>query len=293
MSVASKLSRLYHDAPRLRINESSKLVLMSDCHRGDGSNADDYMKNQNIAFHALRRYYEEGFTYIELGDGDELWENRRFPDIAEAHGNTLELIKRFYDEGRLYMLYGNHDLCKRSEKWVRKNMSSYERKNQRVPLFPGIRVLEGVVLEYGGARKELLLLHGHQADFLNCELWRVSRFLVRYLWRPLELIGVKNPLSAQKNRKMKDSIERKLTSWVQETRTPLLAGHTHRSVFPLPGEPPYFNDGCCVHPRCVTALEIANGKILLVKWSVFTDSKGRLYVGRSLLAGPRGVAEVV
>ena len=34
------------------------------------------------------------FTYIELGDGDELWENRSMKQIIEAHGDVFSLLSR-------------------------------------------------------------------------------------------------------------------------------------------------------------------------------------------------------
>ena len=66
----------------------------------------------------------------------------------------------------------------------------------------------------------------------------------------------------------------------------LIAGHTHRSIMPSPGEPLYFNSGSCVHPRCITAIEILRGTILLVKWSYKTRIDGTVYVGRDVLEGP-------
>ena len=60
----------------------------------------------------------------------------------------------------------------------------------------------------------------------------------------------------------------------------LIAGHTHKPMFPEVGETPYFNDGSCVHPRCITAIEISDGNIILVKWSVNTKNDGTLFIDR-------------
>jgi hypothetical protein len=57
-------------------------------------------------------------------------------------------------------------------------------------------------------------------------------------------------------------------------------------MFPQPDEALYFNDGCCVHPRCITAIEIENGTITLVKWTVKTRKDRSLYVDRVELEGP-------
>ncbi len=62
----------------------------------------------NLFVAALRYYAKNRFTYIELGDGDELWENRKMEQIAEVHGEVFELLAQFYRKRRLYMIYGNH-----------------------------------------------------------------------------------------------------------------------------------------------------------------------------------------
>ena len=67
----------------------------------------------------------------------------------------------------------------------------------------------------------------------------------------------------------------------------MIAGHTHRPVFPEVGEPLYFNDGSCVHPHSITAIEISGGYISLVKWQIKTKQDGTLFVGKDILAGPR------
>jgi Uncharacterized protein conserved in bacteria len=261
---------------------------MSDCHRGIGNWGDNFSNNQNLSFAALYYYYENGFTYFELGDGDELWENRDINDIISTHSDAFWLMSLFYNDNRLFMLYGNHDIVKRDTRYSKTNCHSFycESVDSEVPLFPGIQFTEGIILQYRNSTNKILLTHGHQADFLNDTLWRLSRFLVRYLWRPLELIGIKDPTSASKNNKNKNSIENKLKNWLQDNKYLLICGHTHRPAFPKVGEIPYFNDGSCVHPRCITALEIRNGTISLVKWAVLTRPDRTLYVGREVLDGP-------
>ncbi len=77
MSYFSRLSKAFEDAPILLLTGTSRYAIISDCHRGDGSSGDNFLKNQNLYFTALSHYFNHGFSYIELGDGDELWENRR------------------------------------------------------------------------------------------------------------------------------------------------------------------------------------------------------------------------
>lgn len=110
--------------------------------------------------------------------------------------------------------------------------------------------------------------------------------MVRHLWRPLESFGVNDPTSAAKNYHKKAATEKKLAQWATQYRRMLIAGHTHRPVFPAADRPPYFNDGSCIHPGCITAIEIKDGAIELVKWCVKVRPDGILHVGRDSLAGP-------
>ena len=162
-------------------------------------------------------------------------------------------------------------------------------QKQERDLFPGMAVREGVVLKYKPTGRELFVLHGHQADFFNDRLWRLARFLVRYVWRPLELVGFSDPKSAAKNNKVKEKVEKRLKSWAEEREILLIAGHTHRAVFPEPSEGLYFNDGSCVHPWSITAVEIVDGRISLVGWRQKTRDDGTVYIGKDIIAGPAPV----
>lgn len=288
MRVLKEISRVFENAEEIIFDDSSKFVLMSDCHRGDGNWGDNFAKNQNIAFKALNYYYDKGYTYIELGDGDELWENRKLEDIKEVHGHVFWMLTKFYNKDRLYFIYGNHDMVKRKDSYVKENMHDrYDlKKKEEVLMFPNLKVHEGIVLRYKPTKDRILLIHGHQADFFNSKLWKLSRTLVRYLWRPLELFGVNDPVRTAKNYKKRDLVERYLATWSEKEKHMLIAGHTHRPVFPEPDTSAYFNDGSCVHPRCITAIEISEGSISLVKWEITTRDDGVLIVGRVVLEGP-------
>ncbi|MCX7922058.1 MAG: metallophosphoesterase family protein [Clostridia bacterium] len=284
-----RLSQVFKSAEQIPFDDFSRIILMSDCHRGDGSWADDFSKNQNIYFAALTHYYNENYTYIELGDGDELWENTKLSDIMREHSNAFWLINKFIRENRFYSLYGNHDIVKRNKGFSKsKDYRNFdEREKEYLSSFGDVKFHEGLVLRHTDNGSKIFLVHGHQVDYLNDRLWRLSRFLVRYVWRTLELLGVNDPTSAAKNYNKKDAVEKKLAAWATRESQMLIAGHTHRPMFPEVGEALYFNGGSCVHPRCITGIEIADGNITLVKWSVKTKDDGTLVVGRDVLAGPR------
>ena len=89
MSTYERLTEVLEMAEEIPFNDSSKIVLMSDCHRGDNSWADDFAHNENLFYFALEHYFANGFSYIEIGDCDELHEIRRFEVIRRAHSDVF------------------------------------------------------------------------------------------------------------------------------------------------------------------------------------------------------------
>lgn len=290
MSSASRLSRAYAKAQKVSFNDQSKFAIFSDCHRGDNSFADDFANNRNVYFHALKHYYKEGYTYCELGDGDELWENLEFKSILEAHKNVFDVLKLFYNKNRLLRVAGNHDMVYKNQKYVEKHLYTYFNKvtGKDEPLFPGVTFTEGIVLSHETTGQEIFMCHGHQADFMNYKGWKFNRFMVRALWRQLQIFGIGDPTSPAKNYRELIKVERRTKKWIIENNNLFtITGHTHRPRFPEPGEIAYFNDGSCVHPRSITGLEIEKGAISLIKWHIATTEDGTLKVVRQLLEGPQ------
>jgi len=113
-----KISGAFENSYTIEFDDQSKFVLFSDLHRGINDWSDDFAHNQNLFFYALRDYFEKGFTYIEVGDGDELWENKHFSDIRYAHSHIFWLLKEYFQQGRFHIIYGNHDIERQDKKTV-------------------------------------------------------------------------------------------------------------------------------------------------------------------------------
>ena len=145
-------------------------------------------------------------------------------------------------------------------------------------------------MENKDLKQSILLVHGHQGSILNDTLWPLARFLVRYIWRPMELVGFTAPTGAARSHSNKEKIEKQLAAYAKEDQQMVIAGHTHRPVYPAPGEGLYFNDGSCVHPRCITGIEIENNQITLIKWAVGIRKDRSLYVERHVLEGPTDIS---
>jgi len=291
MEALPKLER----TRRLIIGPGTKLVVMSDMHRGDGSGADDFAKNALIYRCALEHYLDEGFTYIELGDAEELWENDNFDQIYITHTAVYELLARFHNpdpaKTRYLKVWGNHDL--------------YWKDNEAVyrTLFPGIEIHEGIILEIGNQAGggeiggTILLIHGHQADpKCSGEGAAISKFFIHHFWPDLQRCGVKDPTRAALNPGLCNEVDRRLHEWANHNDqgiSAIIAGHTHRAVYEnlslterrylefkvksegieIKHQPDgsYYNTGSCVHPLSITGIEITfegshGPRLCLVEW---------------------------
>jgi UDP-2,3-diacylglucosamine pyrophosphatase LpxH len=270
----------------------SRFIVFSDAHRGDGTGADDFAANSLIFKCALDYYLAEGFTLIELGDVEELWENRRFDQIYITHTSIYKRISAFHTsdpkQTRYIKIWGNHDLhWQNNEETLRK-------------LFPGIIVYEAALLD-----GHILLWHGHQADPSCTGIGaRIRKFLVRRFWTTLQRWGFRDPTRTANNPGRCNEIDESLHLWAmsgfpasagfKDSKIDrIIAGHTHRPVYEnlsltermylesnvgtagirkkLHPDQAYYNTGSCVHPRCITGIEITPGKegkpsLTLVKW---------------------------
>ena len=294
MSSHHRISRAFLNAKKLELSKDSKYVLFSDCHRGDNSFADDFSHNKKIYHFALSEYLKKQFTYIELGDGDELWENK-FSAIFNANKDIYLLLKEFHKSNRLHFIWGNHDMDYRNPKKVVENYHYYHDlvEDQQKELMIGVSFSESIRLTQTDG-KSIFLLHGHQADWFNYRFWKLSRFLVKILWRPLQVLGVKDPTSPAQNHKGLIRVERRLEKWIKKNNHQMIVtGHTHRPRFPLANELPHFNDGSCVHPGCITGLEIENNELSLVKWHLVTNSSGVMQIKRKVLEGPSSLSHYI
>lgn len=293
MNTDKRLNEAYEKARVEYFDNNSKYIIFSDIHRGNGSHFDEFSKNQNVFRHALEYYFKNGYTYIEAGDGDELWENPKVKDIKNAHFHIFEIIKKFNDEDRLIMIYGNHDIYKKDMEYVKENFyTSYnDYKEAEYKFLIGMIPVEAIVLKHLDTDQELFVVHGHQGDFLNDQFWLPTMVSLKYFWRYLHSLGIRNPASPVKNTFKQHKIERNFTKWIDKNKKMLICGHTHRFKFPKEDELPYFNTGCGIYPTIVTGIEISDGNIQLIRWKTEPDGKGQLKVTRAVLRGPQPIKE--
>lgn len=291
MFTDRRLTEAYAGARVEYFDADSRYVFFSDAHRGDNSLSDEFARNQNTFLCALDYYYEEGFVYVETGDGEELWEHSNFKHIRFAHSEVYDVLKKFHDDNRLILLYGNHNMYLKDPTYLERNLYHFydEYSEEYCELFEGLTAHEALLLKHRKTGQEILALHGHQGDFMNDQMWRFSMLALRYFWRFMHMIGFRNPASPAKNVHKMHKIERNYNKWISKHRMMLICGHTHRSKFPKHGELPYFNSGCGVHTKGITCIEIVNNEIMLVEWRIRTARDGILRVERQVVRGPQAV----
>jgi UDP-2,3-diacylglucosamine pyrophosphatase LpxH len=291
MLTDRRLTNAYNNAYKEYFDENSKYIFFSDVHRGDDSISDEFARNQNLFLHALNHYYQNGFVYVEVGDGDELWEYSKFKHIRLAHTDIFVVLKKFFDKGRFILLYGNHNIYLKSGKFVSENyFEFYDEYNQkRVELFKDLIPQEALLLKHRKSEQEILIVHGHQGDFMNDQGWLISMFLLRYFWRFMHIVGFENPSSPARNMFKRHKVEKAYNKWIEKHKMMLICGHTHRQKFPKVGELPYFNTGCCIRTRGISGIEIENDKITMVDWRIVADSSGVVRVARQVVRGPEPI----
>lgn len=291
------LNKAFKTAKSVDLSKDAKIVFFSDLHKGDNSYSDDFRHNYKLYNYALQSYYDQGFTYVELGDGIELWENKSFEPIFKHHKSIFELLKKFHRQKRLFLLWGNHDMEFRNPIIVEQILHTFftpQNIKDKKEYFD-LEYYESLLFTFENTNKTIFALHGHQADYMNYIHWKFNRFFVRYFWKYLQKwFGISDPTSPAKNYKGLVKVERKLNQWiVKNNNQMIICGHTHRPRFPDPGDIPLFNDGSCVHPDSITGIEIEDYTIALIKWHYVLDEKQERSIVKTYLEGPEDLSKYI
>lgn len=263
-TIHRRLSQVFETARSIPFDDSSRFIFFSDLHRGDHSQADSFLPNARLFLNALSHYERNGFTYVEVGDGDELWKGWPFAEIREAHKQVFELLHHLHLDRRLHLIVGNHDM--------RRNTSRPTDKD-------GLPVQEGLVMQHSQSGQELFVVHGHQADITNDRMVFLARRAVRISKRLRGLVRLWNAGPGRASQMSK--LEQRISDWIKTHQEIVICGHTHRPAFPKIGELPYFNTGSGVVPGILTGLELRHGALVPIRW---TEDRARRPVRE--LAGP-------
>ncbi len=279
-----------------------KFIIFSDHHKGAKNWADDFREAEPNYLRALEYYNLAGYTYISLGDAEELWENTLL-QVKKHNEASFEAEKPFVQRKAFFKVFGNHDLY-----WANDPFASWQLKRIYET---EVSVYEGVILQLPGPF-HLFLTHGHQGDRSSDGNW-FSKFFVANIWAPLQAYLRINPNTPAYDEQIKTTHNRIMYEWSAEQKDLwLVTGHTHQPVFAslthlerlhrdlaMAGKtgdkekiemikqeiirrqreyksvnvdfmnmvPTYFNSGCCCFvDGDITGIEIAEGQIRLIKW---------------------------
>jgi predicted phosphodiesterase len=211
---------------------SGKFIIFSDQHKGARNGADDFILAEPNYITALDYYYKNGFTFINLGDSEELWENSIFK-IKKLNKANFEAEKKFLANNRYIKVFGNHDLYWDNDPLAWWQLRSiYDEK---------VKVYEGVVLKLQpGANPQsetlnpeltIFLTHGHQGDASSDGNW-FSKFFVANIWAPLQSYLRINPNTPAYDAEKKTQHNHIMYEWSAAQKNLLLiTGHTHQPVF--------------------------------------------------------------
>ncbi|MEM8856899.1 MAG: hypothetical protein AAGD96_01175 [Chloroflexota bacterium] len=83
--IHGRFEQTLHNTPLQSLHDDRPLILFSDLHRADKGLLDRFAQNQALMADALDHYMARGYSYVELGDGDELWQVDRFSTIYHAY----------------------------------------------------------------------------------------------------------------------------------------------------------------------------------------------------------------
>lgn len=302
----SILSKPGKKGPLIPFNpQQDKFIILSDQHKGARDGADIFAKAAKNYLAALDFYNQQQYTYINLGDSEELWENL-FITVKRHNKNTFEKEKLFIDEDRFVKIFGNHDLYWGNDPLAPVSLMQIYGK--------AIKIYEGAVLQttVNGKPLEIFMTHGHQGDLQSDGNW-FSKWFVSDVWGPLQGYLRINPNTPAYNNQLKTDHNRMMYEWSSKRKNMLLiTGHTHQPVFRSltqlellynglemakkgsdlvritdlekkiaalhlknDSQPnfngyldTYFNSGCCCfNDGDITGIEIEGGYIRLIKWS--------------------------
>ncbi|RZL48660.1 MAG: metallophosphoesterase [Pedobacter sp.] len=316
--VHEALSKLYNEIVAnpgkrgllLSFTENDKYIIFSDQHKGARNYADDFSYAANNYLAALSFYNADKYTFVSLGDSEELWENT-LDNVKKYNQETFELESHFLKRNAFIKVFGNHDLY-----WDNDPLAGYQLEKiygQKVKIYEGLIIQ----IKVNNKPLDIFLTHGHQGDLASDGNW-FSKWFVSRVWAPLQAYLRINPNTPAFNNQLKSAHNQFMYEWAAAQQSVLITGHTHQPVFnslthleriyikldaarknknkveeqklveqmkkeqifgatvPTSSayKPNYFNTGCCCFSDGdITGIEITDGKMRLIKWEYQTDKQ--------------------
>ncbi|MDZ7357685.1 MAG: hypothetical protein ONB33_08790 [candidate division KSB1 bacterium] len=199
--------------------DGPKYLIFSDIHRDARSDQreplefgsfDHFSCNQQLYCELLDFALENGYTVLEVGDCDELWYYRDFSrgpkqkleEILDTHQPVYQRLAKLHRLGRYFRLYGNHDAAIRNPEVFAVLKDYFEAIPGSEPfqvydfaIIEGIKTMDESILNFGldaepyRSKAPMLVAHGHQWDFWNCdENHIIGKLIVSAIATPLDFL---------------------------------------------------------------------------------------------------------
>ncbi|MEO5564907.1 MAG: metallophosphoesterase [Chitinophagaceae bacterium] len=293
---------------------TGKFIIFSDQHKGARNGADDFTLSAPNYLAALDHYDKNDFCLICLGDSEELWENS-LTKVKEFNSETFEAEKKFLARKAFVKVIGNHDLywnndplgwwqlkkiygeevtvyegvllattigekalrifCTHGHQgdsqsdgnWFSKffvariwaPLQAYLRINANTPAYNNEKktLHNEIMYEWSSKQTDTLLITGHTHQPVFESLTQIERLYKKFQTAQSRQDTV--ALGEIKNEIRK--IERQFTSV---------------AIDYLTMKSSYFNSGCCCYSDGdITGIEIDEGCIRLIKWTLATKAPER------------------
>lgn len=299
-----------------------RFIIFSDQHKGTRDLADDFRLAEKNYIAALDYYFNNHFSFINLGDCEELWENT--PTAAmKSNKEVLMHEVQFLTQNRYYRIFGNHDL-----EWK----YPFQQNLFLKPVFGNrLKVYEGIELQaqYNNKTYSIFLTHGHQGD-KRSDGSKFSMWVVAAIWTPIQRYLEVSINTISDSFDLVDAHNIIMYDWsATQKQLILISGHTHKPVFAsldhidrlnhqlqqarelhndelikqletalearkkeyegkkfvkTMAYPSYFNTGCCCFDDGdITGIEIRDGFIRLIKWKTVDNNSERVVLEESPL----------
>ena len=291
-TVFKSLSKLYNSTKKnnkrvcvLNIDAADKFIIFSDQHKGNRDYADDFAGNEFNYLKALEYYHSQNFSFINLGDSEEIWKYT-VEEVLPKNEKAFAAEAAF-QPNKYFKTFGNHDII-----W--KNKWDVERLLKNYFALP-LPVYEGIILKTTVANEALTVFctHGHQGDKMS-DNNAFSTWIVAHVWTPIQRYLKINVNTPSKNYSLRNKHNQLMHQWSSNRKNVLLiTGHTHSPVFASgkysshPSNkiekdaneklnPSYYNSGCCCfNDGDITGIEIEDGFIRLIRWHQDNDTSTR------------------
>lgn len=295
---------------------NQRIIIFSDQHRGIRDGADDFAVCEKSYLAALDYYNQGNYYYVNLGDCEELWENTLFTIVkhnesvfekeklfisrdayCKVFGNhdlfwdndplSAVWLKKIYGQSiriytgvlirvdlpagkfmNIFCTHG-HQGDKQSDgnafsKWfvsyIWGPLQNFLEINTNDPSAnDNLKTLHNIYMyDWSAAQKNIVLVTGHTHQPVFNSLTHLER-----LYQQLKKARTLNDADAQK--KIEAEIPRRKREY----------DFVNQSFDTM--RPTYFNSGCCCYEDgTITGIEISDGFIRLIKWSLIKGNPERI-----------------